>query len=990
MIKSIYQDFSQHRYFYLWLLLLGGLMSLTLHSGMQGADGRNYLRWTHSLVMDQDLHLLNDFGALGGSYRLTPTGFIFERVNIGTALAWVPFYGLAMKLLPPLLGQIGSLYPADGPLPLLWVNFTSWLYPILGGILTFVALRRRFSMGSVGAALVAVFLGTPVLFYMASFPLSSHPIAIFLASLLLYLWLADEPSSAWHFFIMGIVSGWLMLVASYNIVFFLLPGLSLLKEWLAQKNWRRFFQHGLAVGLGGLLGFLPQMIVFWFLFGSPFYSPYSSQLLWQEPYLGATLFSTFHGLFFFAPVLLLVIPGLWQLRRTDAWLALSLGLVWLCLSYIVSINVAWWAGSSFGNRYFLTLTPFFALGLAAFIQINPRWTLAFVGPCVLWTVGLYLQFLNGVGLTSDSLVYPATEIAWGQLSAYAHILTLLPRLTLNRPWSTVPFFVLPLFVLILVGLSRLVYAWAIKGGDRPNSGLTQGIVLAASLGVILFVAWAGWRGEQTKAVLASQGFYDQPHEVVVREIKEVAGRSGLVTRAMYHQAVGQPDQAAADLKRASTLWKANETASPTRLYLGLKSDTPLTIPTMLHLDYPGSARLIGYEILAANPKTITGELYWEKLVGEKSKAVVTPIVRAFDRSGNNLGNIELESPFPAEYIPAGGLFKDTFTLDLNTSGSWIWLAVNLAEDPAAPPINESGEPESGVIGSLNTAAFPPTPLTSTESSPGLIAQPILLLGDNIQPGQTIPVQLLWQTSGNTAADPRVNLKLMDAAGNVAAQQEFTLYDSPITAKDPGWTVHNSTLCLPTSATLPPGEFHLNFAWQPPQTGTWLDNRDSLALQLESARADFSPTICNILEADFARRYEAPTPQHPLKAAFDDQIVLLGYDFSVIPQEGSVVARVVLYWRAQANIVSNYLVRLQLLDTANQPLITHTGVPANGARPTSTWLNQELIVDEHTLSVPTLAPGEYHLALTLLDEQSDRAVESSPGQFSLVLQKLQIP
>ena len=127
--------------------------------------------------------------------------------------------------------------------------------------------------------------------------------------------------------------------------------------------------------------------------------------------------------------------------------------------------MAWWAGSSFGNRYFLTLTPFFVLGLAAFIQKNTKWAIALILPCVLWTVGLYLQFLNGVGLTSDSIVYAATDIAKGQITAFANILGILPQLWVNRPWLAVSAFVLPIFIFIMVGVSRMVYGWTI---DRPQ------------------------------------------------------------------------------------------------------------------------------------------------------------------------------------------------------------------------------------------------------------------------------------------------------------------------------------------------------------------------------------------------------------------------------------------------------------------------------------------------------------------------------------------
>ena len=110
---------------------------------MQGADGRRYLRWTYSFVFDQDLHLLNNFEATGGSYKLTPTGYVFELANIGTPLLWAPFYGVASLFLPTPTHQ--DPYPADATIQLLWLNFSSWLYTILAGILTLAALRQLFS-----------------------------------------------------------------------------------------------------------------------------------------------------------------------------------------------------------------------------------------------------------------------------------------------------------------------------------------------------------------------------------------------------------------------------------------------------------------------------------------------------------------------------------------------------------------------------------------------------------------------------------------------------------------------------------------------------------------------------------------------------------------------------------------------------------------------------------------------------------------------------
>ncbi len=1001
LLKKIKKDYADHPYFYLSLTLLVLLMALTLHPSMRGADGRRYLRWTHSFVYDQDLHLLNNFEATGGSYSLTPTGYIFELANIGTPLLWSPFYSAASLFLPAPVEA--ESYPADTPIQLLWLNFSNWVYVLLAGILTVAALRHWFADRVLFVAIMGILVGTPVFFYMVTYPMSIHPSMIFLSALLFYLWLAPEPKTPFlHYLTIGLVIGWLMLVVSYNIVFLLLPGASLLKDGVERRNWSSLGLNGLAIGLGGVIGFLPQMIVYGFLFGSPFYSPYAGNLLWSEPYLLETLFSTFHGLFFYAPVLLLVIPGLWWLRRHHAWTVLGLSLTWLALTYIVSTYVAWWAGSSFGNRYFLTLSPFLVLGLASFLQESKKWGLVLTILAMLWTIGLYLQFLSGVGLTSDSVIYSATELAAGQIMAFANLATTLPQLWVDWPWLSVPVILLPLFSLILWGVSRMVYGWTMATPGAAHFARWWGVshlkveitMVGVSLALILFIGLAGWRGEQTKATLASQGFYDKPHEVVYRQIREVAGRSGLVTRAMYHEYMGRPDKALADLQRASTLWKSDNAAAPTRLYLGPPDNPSLAVPSSLHLDYlGGKVRLMGYHLLEAKPDGVKGELFWEKLPEEDPEKVVTPIIRAFDETGRNLGSVTLDTPFPAYYIPAGGRFKDTFSLTLDhPPTAWVWLAVSLAEAPNALPLNAQGDPESGFIASVNLAAFPAVPLNSSENPHRMMPQPILLLGDAYHRGQTIPIQLTWQDSDSLPRDTRFALNLFDSAGKVVAHHQLpipkghdvTNYQFPREASNP------TTLCFPLPTDLPVGDYQLAFTLQSSQAGAGPDQREVFPIHLSTASAGSTTTVCDLLQATFSRRYEPTTPQNLRETFLTPEMKLVGYDLAVVPQPDSLSAQVVLHWQAQTNVRQDYRVSVQLLDAAGQPVVAHTSIPDHDARPTSTWLKGEWILDEHLLTVPPLAPGTYRLSVALIEAQTGSPVAIQPGQTDLILQEVQIP
>jgi hypothetical protein len=261
---------------------------------------------------------------------------------------------------------------------------------------------------------------------------------------------------------------------------------------------------------------------------------------------------------------------------------------------------------------------------------------------------------------------------------------------------------------------------------------------------------------------------------------------------------------------------------------------------------------------------------------------------------------------------------------------------------------------------------------------------VLLLGHTYQAGQTIPLQFLSPASDEVISDTSVELTLLDSRRQVAAQEQYSIQNPRPNGQS---KIQNATYCFPLPTALPAGDYQLTFTFQPP-TGDSPEGNDVLPIRLAAEEAP-ATTICDLLEAKFARRYEAATPQNPLEADFSEQLKLLGYDWSIIPQAGSPAARVLLYWRARTNVTQDYLVSLQLLDAANQPIITHTGIPANGARPTSTWLNQEIILDEHILAVPALAPGTYQLTLSLLDASTGLPVEVS-GQPHLVLQDIPVP
>ena len=113
----------------------------------------------------------------------------------------------------------------------------------------------------------------------------------------------------------------------------------------------------------------------------------------------------------------------------------------------------------------------------------------------------------------------------------------------------------------------------------------------------------------------------------------------------------------------------------------------------------------------------------------------------------------------------------------------------------------------------------------------------------------------------------------------------------------------------------------------------------------------------------------------LDAAFDQGVRLLGYDVAGTAAPGETLA-LTLYWSSAGNVPQRYKVFTHLLgDTFNAASGNFLwgqsdAEPAANTRPTTTWRDGEVIVDEHAISVAADAPpGTYRLEVGLYDPVS---------------------
>src|SRR6478672_4478307 len=151
--------------------------------------------WVRSWVFDRDVNFENEYQHFYDSKQVQTASFhetFLERENeagrrlnfmpIGTAILWLPFYGAGH------LAAIATGAPADG---------------FLAVVLSLGIARRLVGHGL--AASLAIWIGTPLLFYMYVAPPMSHACSAFAVAVFVTVWLhARRTWTTGHVILLGL------------------------------------------------------------------------------------------------------------------------------------------------------------------------------------------------------------------------------------------------------------------------------------------------------------------------------------------------------------------------------------------------------------------------------------------------------------------------------------------------------------------------------------------------------------------------------------------------------------------------------------------------------------------------------------------------------------------------------------------------------------------------------------------------------------------
>jgi len=403
------------------LLLLASVPLVTPR--IAESDAVEYFSYLPSLVLDHDLDFADEYtvfynedpeGRAGFKEtfldRSTATGLKLNFGPIGTALLWSPFY-LAAHLV------VGSEDGMSQPYRTA-VAIASALYAAIGLFLCYRLARRYATPFASLAAVVALWWGTPVAYYMYVAPGMSHAASLFAVAVFfsLWPWAASGGVSRWA--VWGASAGLMALVREQDL-FFAAAAL------IAVLGLRDRLKRLVAFGASAFLVFLPQLAVYQVLNGEPLPSAHiQDKMIRYSPHFFEVLFSIEHGLFFWSPILLLFFAGgLWMLKK-ERVAGLVLLAAFLAQVYISGAVDSWTQAGAFGARRFVGATPIFAVwGAFVFAALEPRirrfGVAAVVSFFMLWNVSLMIQF--GLGLMCRQ------RLVWSQI-VHNHLHEVPPRL----------------------------------------------------------------------------------------------------------------------------------------------------------------------------------------------------------------------------------------------------------------------------------------------------------------------------------------------------------------------------------------------------------------------------------------------------------------------------------------------------------------------------------------------------------------------------------
>jgi len=395
---------------------------------LYASDEIQFFAWLRSWAFDRDINFDNEyrhFNATGRYRGFAETFLADERVTeigrrpnftpIGSAILWAPFYAAGHAV------AIATGAPRDGYSKpyIAAVAYGSAYYGFMAALISGAIAVRIVGRGT--GATLAVWFGTPLVFYMYIAPGFGHATSAFAVALFVWTWLQVRDSwSPAGAIALGATGALMAMVREQDAFLIAGPAIDFLRTATLHRlqllkpeprpttQLTRVGVTAIAGAASFLVCYAPQLAAYKALNGH-YGQTYlvTRKMNWAAPHFFDVLISREYGLFFWTPLVVIALAGLIVLAlrrvpaqyRDAAWIG-ALALVMFALQVYTSGSVeSWTVAGSFGQRRFVATTPLLVLGLAAIFVAADRWAAiarwglgVLVALCVWWNAGLMAQF----------------------------------------------------------------------------------------------------------------------------------------------------------------------------------------------------------------------------------------------------------------------------------------------------------------------------------------------------------------------------------------------------------------------------------------------------------------------------------------------------------------------------------------------------------------------------------------------------------------------
>ncbi len=242
----------------------------------------------------------------------------------------------------------------------------------------------------------------------------------------------------------------------------------------------------------------------------------------------------------------------------------------------------------------------------------------------------------------------------------------------------------------------------------------------------------------------------------------------------------------------------------------------------------------------------------------------------------------------------------------------------------------------------------PSQPTELSFGEGLTLVGYSIEGDRLQPGAPLALDLHWRCGAGEGECPAdvasrtMQVTLQPAeAGGAAAQ---ILWEGAVAPQDAVWRA-GETLCRRLPLRLP---------------ADVAAGRYTLSL----TAGGVSQSLTELMLEPSSRSYDIPPVEREGNATLGDAIKLVGATVKPPGASGQPLG-VMLVWQALRPPDADYVVFVHLLDDTGQLVAQSDATPA-GDDATRRWIADEVVTDEHMLTLPADAAGTYRLVAGMYD------------------------